>query len=87
MLTLEEAVWKSSGYPAQKLRLRERGLLRKGYQADVVIFNPETVADTATFLKPFQRPLGIEMVLVNGKVVMDHGVHTQARPGVITTRQ
>ena len=87
VISLEEAIWKACGFPAQKLRLQERGLLCKGYKADLVLFNPETIVDKATFLKPFQRSLGIENVIVNGKLVMDHGVHTQARPGVVLTRQ
>ena len=87
VISLEEAIWKATGFPAQKLRLRERGLIRKGYKADLVILNADTIIDTADFIKPFQRPLGIEMVFVNGLVVMDHGVHTKARPGVITTRE
>jgi len=87
VIPLEEAVWKMSGFPAQKLRLKERGLVRKGYKADLVLFNPETVIDKADFFNPFQRPLGIEMVLVNGNVVLDHGIHTGARPGVVLTRE
>jgi N-acyl-D-amino-acid deacylase len=87
VLSLEEAIWKMCGFPAQKLRLKERGLIKKGYKADIVLFNPETVIDRADFLNPFQRPLGIEMVLVNGQVVIDHGAHTGARPGVVTSRE
>ena len=87
VLSLEEAIWKSTGFPAQKLRLRERGLVRKGYKADLMIFNPNTIIDTADYIKPYQRPVGIEMVFINGVVVMDHGVHTKAHPGVITTRE
>ncbi len=87
VISLEEAIWKSTGFPAQKLGLRKRGLLRKGFKADIVIFNPDTIIDTSTYIQPYQRPRGIEMVFINGVLVMDHGVHTGARPGVITTRE
>jgi len=87
VISLEEAIRKATSFPAQKLGLKKRGLLRKGYKADIVIMNPDTVIDKADFIKPFQRPTGIEMVFINGNVVMDHGVHTGARPGVITTRE
>jgi N-acyl-D-amino-acid deacylase len=85
VIPLEEAVWKATGFPAQKLRLKERGLLRKGYKADLVIFNPDTILDTSDYIHPYQRPVGIEAVFINGVLVMDHGVHTKARPGVVTT--
>ncbi len=67
--------------PAQRLGLRDRGLLREGHWADVVIFDPATIIDKATFDDPHQYPVGIEYVLVNGTVVVDKGRHTGARPG------
>jgi N-acyl-D-amino-acid deacylase len=85
VLSLEEAIYKMCGFPAQKLRLKERGLIKKGYKADIVLFNPDTVIDKADFINPFQRPIGIEMVMVNGEVVIQHGVPTKARPGMITS--
>lgn len=85
VLSLEEAIWKSTGYPAQKLRLKERGLIRKGYKADILIFDPNTIMDTADYIKPYNRPVGVDMVFINGVVAMDHGVQTKARPGVVTT--
>jgi N-acyl-D-amino-acid deacylase len=87
VLSLEEAIYKMCGFPAQKLHLKERGLIKKGYKADIVLFNPDTIIDKADFTNPFQRPPGIEMVLVNGVTVIDHGVHSKARPGVITSRE
>jgi N-acyl-D-amino-acid deacylase len=87
VLSLEEAIYKMCGFPAQKLHLKERGLIKKGYKADIVLFNPDTVIDKADFINPFQRPIGIEVVLVNGKAVLQQGVHTKARSGVITSRE
>jgi N-acyl-D-amino-acid deacylase len=69
--------------PAQLLELKDRGLLREGYWADVVVFDPKTVADAATYEKPHQYPKGIPYVLVNGTIVIDNGNHTGARPGKI----
>jgi len=63
------------------LRLKDRGLLREGYRADIVVFDPDTVADMATYENPKQYPKGIAYVLVNGAVVVDKGHHTGARPG------
>lgn len=81
MLTLGEAVRKMASLPAQKLGLRDRGLLREGMWADIVVFNPNTVADKATYLTPYQYSVGIEYVLVNGKMVIEKGEHTGALPG------
>jgi N-acyl-D-amino-acid deacylase len=87
ILTLEEAVHKTTGAPAQKLHLKERGLLKKGYKADLVVFDPATIIDKAEFTNPFQRPVGIDAVIVNGKIVVKNGIHTHARPGVIVSRE
>lgn len=87
VISLEEAIWKMCGFPAQKLRLKERGLIKKGYKADIVLLNPATVIDKADFINPFQRSPGIETVFVNGVMVYRQGVHTKARPGVITSRE
>lgn len=81
VISLEEAIWKMSGFPAKKLRWPDRGLVKKGYKADLVILNPDTVADRATYEAPHQYPVGIPHVIVNGKLVIHNGVHTQARPG------
>jgi len=83
VLSLEEAVWKAAGFPAQKLRLSDRGLLKRGYKADLVIFDPDTVIDRATFEAPHQYPSGIAYVIVNGQVVVRDNIHTGARPGSI----
>ena len=83
VLTLEKAIYKMSGQPAKKLRLKERGLLKKGYKADVVIFNPDTVIDKADFSSPFQPSLGIEFVLVNGKIAVENGLRTSVISGEV----
>jgi N-acyl-D-amino-acid deacylase len=81
LLSLEEAVHKMTGLPAQRLGLQDRGLLREGQWADLVVFDPETIADRATYLAPHQYPVGIEMVLVNGEIVIEQGEHSGALPG------
>jgi N-acyl-D-amino-acid deacylase len=80
-LQLPEAIRKMTSFPAQRLGLRDRGMLRDGLKADVVIFDPATVKATATPRQPKQYPLGIPYVIVNGKVVVDKGEHTGALPG------
>ena len=81
LLRLEDAVRKMSSIPAQRLGLADRGILRDGMKADVVIFDPDKVTAKATFDNPKQYPEGIEYVLVNGDVVIDEGSHTGALPG------
>jgi len=83
VLSLEQAVRKMSGLTAQQLHITGRGLIREGLAADLVIFDPATVADRATFTDPFQYPVGISTVIVNGRVVLDNGRHTGERPGVV----
>ena len=81
LLTLEDAIRKMTSLNAAKVGLRERGLLRIGHHADITLFDPETVIDKATYTDPFHYPVGIEYVIVNGKVVIDEGEHTGAKPG------
>lgn len=83
VITLEEAVRKMSAAVASRLGIRARGLLREGFFADVVIFNPETIRDYATFDDPHQLSVGVRDVWVNGARVLDNGVHTGAKPGRI----
>ena len=80
-VTLEEAVHKMSGYTAQRLKLYDRGLLRPGMKADVVIFDPAKVRDTADFPNPHQYAEGFSYVIVNGKPVIASGKLTGERPG------
>jgi len=81
LLSLEQAVHKLSGLPAANLGLRERGLLREGYYADVVVFDPRTIQDHATFEEPHQYATGVLHVFVNGEQVLRDGEHTGALPG------
>ena len=67
--------------PATNLKLKDRGLLKEGYYADVVIFDPATVQDHATFAKPHQYSTGVDHVFVNGVQVLKDGEHTGATPG------
>jgi N-acyl-D-amino-acid deacylase len=81
VITLQEAVRKMTSAPAQRLGLRDRGLLREDYKADIVVFDPATVEDEATFTDPHRFASGILYVIVNGSVVVDGGEHTGALPG------
>ena len=81
LLRLEDAVRKMTSMPAQRLGLPDRGILRDGMKADLVVFNPHQVRANATFDHPKQYPDGIEYVIVNGVPVIDNGVHTGALPG------
>src|SRR5205814_375147 len=73
LLSLPEAIARMTGMPAQKLRLDRRGLLAPGYFADVVVFDPASIQDTATFTDPRQLPRGIHAVLVNGVAAVEEG--------------
>ncbi len=81
LLPLELAIHKMTGLPASNVGLKQRGLIREGYFADITIFNPETVIDRATFEEPNQYPLGINFVIVNGRVEVDNGQRTPAEAG------
>lgn len=83
LLRLEDAIRKATSLPAQRLGLRDRGLLGEGHHADVVVLDPATIIDRATYEKPHQFAEGIAYVLVNGEVVLDQGRITQARPGMV----
>ena len=82
-LTLEDAIRKFSGLPAQRMRLTDRGLLRVGMAADIVVFDPATIQDVATFENPNQLSRGMDYVLVNGVPVIDEGKMTGAKPGKV----
>jgi dihydroorotase/N-acyl-D-amino-acid deacylase len=86
VLALPTAVHKMTGMPAARLGLADRGVLRVGAVADVVVFDPATVKDQATFTEPHQYPVGIETVLVNGVVAVDGGRATGARAGRVLRR-
>jgi N-acyl-D-aspartate/D-glutamate deacylase len=73
IFTIEEAVRKLTSLPAHRVNVQDRGIIREGTYADICVFNPETIIDTATYLDPLKPPIGIEYVLVNGKVVLEKG--------------
>jgi dihydroorotase/N-acyl-D-amino-acid deacylase len=80
-ITLEDAVHKMSAFPAQRIGLADRGVLREGLKADIAIFDPATVADRATFEQPHQYAVGVAQVIVNGQVAFENEKMTAARPG------
>jgi len=81
VVTLEDAVRKMTSLPASRLRLRDRGVLREGAAADIVVFDPRRVIDRATYDDPHQYPVGIPFVIVNGEVALDGGETAAARAG------
>jgi N-acyl-D-aspartate/D-glutamate deacylase len=86
VLALPDAIARMTGLPAAKLRLDRRGLLRPGYFADLVLFDPATIADTATFTDPHRLPLGVETVLVNGVPAVEAGRLTGRLGGRVLRR-
>jgi len=82
-IKLEQAIYKMTGMPAAKLRLNDRGLIRPGLAADLVIFDPAEVSDKATYDDPHQYAGGIFHVIVNGNLVIHEAAHSGARPGRI----
>jgi len=80
-LTLEDAIRKMTSLPANRLKLTDRGVLRPGMKADIVVFDPATVRDTATYTQPHQYAEGFAQVVVNGQIVFERGEMTPARPG------
>lgn len=86
VITLEEAIRKMTSLPARRLGRPDMGLLRPGFQADLVVFNPDTVEAGATYAEPHQYARGIDYVIVNGQVVIDHGQDTGAKAGRVLRR-
>ncbi|MBA7537649.1 D-aminoacylase [subsurface metagenome] len=82
VLTLEEAIRKMTSLPAERISLEDRGVIKEGNWADIVIFDELAIKDTATFANPHQYPEGIHYVIVNGVVTADHGRHTGAKAGM-----
>lgn len=85
-LRLEEAIRKMTSLPAMRLGLQDRGILREGMKADLVLFDANTVIDNATYVAPHQYPSGVDYVVVNGEVVVRNGKHTGKRPGAVLRR-
>jgi len=86
LITLEEAIRKMTSLPAQKLKLRDRGLIREGFWADIVIFDPKLISDEATYKEPRRKPKGIKYVIVNGVVEVEDGELTGKRGGRVLRR-
>ncbi len=87
LLTLEEAVRKMTSFPAGKIGITDRGLIKEGFQADITVFDPDKIIDKATFEVPQQYPVGISYVIVNGEVVVEKGKHTGKKPGRVLRRR
>ncbi len=85
-LSLEEAVYKLTYKAAKAMNIKNRGLLKTGYNADITIFNPDTVLDLGTFTEPMQFPAGIEYVIVNGRVAVEQGNYIGIRAGEVIRR-
>ena len=86
ILTLEQAIRKMTSFPAQRLGLQDRGLVREGNWADLVIFDPDKVIDKATYEQPYQLPEGIPYVLVNGVIAVERGKKNRKSPGKLIRR-
>ena len=87
MIPLETAIRKMTAMPAKKLGLKDRGTIRVGNWADIVIFDADKVKDTATYGNPHQRSAGIEYVFVNGKLAVEHGELTGELAGKVLRRK
>lgn len=83
ILSLEQAIYKMTGLPAMRMGLKDRGLLKQDYFADIVIFDPNTVIDKATFESPHQYPYGIPYVIINGALTVDKGAYVDKRAGKV----
>ena len=83
MLTLEDAIRRMTSLPARTFGFRDRGLLREGFWADLVLFDPAKVQDKATYQKPHQYTEGFDLVLVNGRAVVEEGKITGTRSGKV----
>ena len=87
ILPLEQAIRKMTGQPAARLNLKDRGLIQPGFAADLVVFDPDKVKDTATYEHPHRYAEGIVEVIVNGQPVIHEGIHTGSRPGLVLSRK
>ena len=83
ILSIEDAIEKMTSKPAKKIGLKDRGILKKGFYADVVVFDPNSIIDKADFDNPYQYSKGIEQVIINGKVVIENGEHTGELAGKV----
>ncbi|MYG08750.1 hypothetical protein F4167_19470 [Candidatus Poribacteria bacterium] len=86
LVSLKEAIYKMSGFPAERFRIFDRGKISQGLAADIVVFDPETVADKSTWFDPVQSPVGVNWVFVNGVSVVEDGNVTGQLPGRVLRR-
>ncbi|MCF6177906.1 MAG: amidohydrolase family protein [Geopsychrobacter sp.] len=82
-LSMEEAIHTMSGMTARRLNLQDTGLIKKGFRADAVLFDPQTFSDTATYQDPCRFPEGLHSVIVNGAIVIEDSAHTGAATGIL----
>jgi N-acyl-D-amino-acid deacylase len=87
LLSIEEAVRKMTSFPAQKFGLWKKGIVRQAMDADLVIFDPETIAERSSFQDPHQYPTGLPYVILNGQVVVDQGRYTGQLAGTVVRRR
>ncbi|EKE22153.1 MAG: hypothetical protein ACD_7C00039G0015 [uncultured bacterium] len=87
ILSWERAIQKMSGAPAEKFGIHKRGIIKKGNRADIVVLDPETISDMATINKPYQYSIGINYVLVNGKIALEEGVFVDAESGEVILKK
>jgi N-acyl-D-amino-acid deacylase len=87
IVPLEEMIKKMTSIPASRFGFEKRGQLQSGYYADLVVFDPDKIADRATWVNPHRYPVGVEYVIVNGQVVVEHGEHTGRLPGKILKKR
>ncbi len=87
LMSMEEAIYKSTAAVARRFGIDGRGELKEGFFADMVLFDPNAIAETNSFQDPHSYPQGIDLVVVNGKIVVAHGIHTGALPGEILRRK
>jgi N-acyl-D-aspartate/D-glutamate deacylase len=83
IISMETAIYKMTGFPAARFGLHQRGLIRQGFFADLVLINPETLADNATYLEPFTAPEGIDLVMINGVIALEDGKPTGEMAGTV----
>jgi N-acyl-D-amino-acid deacylase len=83
VISLEEAIRRMTSLPAQKFGFSNRGMIKEGMAADIVVFDAETVMDKSTYAEPHQYSVGFKYVVVNGKLVVDEGKHTGTRSGMV----
>ena len=82
-MSLEQAIYKMTGLSAARLGLKDRGMLKENYRADIVVFDPETIIDKSTFEDPHQYPEGIEFVIINGTFAVEEGDFTGNGKGMV----